>query len=410
VQGYNASMLRRTLFPLFACALVAAAVLTHVGRGGDATADSKDAYAGPRAVTAATASSLTARAATAAKAFTASLTSEQKASLQNAFNSSKKQTGWSNLPTSLVARNGVQVGKLSTASKAKLKALLKTILSTQGYGTEEATRKADSYLNEQQSSGGSSTTAAPGSTTAPGGTGMGGPPSGTAPGSTTAPGGTQGGGSMQLSYGEGLYWVAFYGTPSTSSKWTVQFGGHHLAIHMTFSGNTVSNTPYFVGVEPRGEFTYDGKAYNPMRTKAGALFGLAQSLTTAQKAKAKLSGSFDDVVVGPGSDGRFPTKQGVAVTSLSARQQKMVTTAIRTYLGDMPASASAKKLKLYESQYAQTKVSYSGTPDGRTQGGYVRLQGPRLWLEIATQPGVVLRNTHYHSIERDIKSDYGAGT
>jgi hypothetical protein len=207
-----------------------------------------------------------------------------------------------------------------------------------------------------------------------------------------------------------MYWVAFYGTPSTASKWTVQFGGHHLAIHMTFSGNSVSNTPYFVGVEPRGEFTYDGKAYNPMKTKAGALFGLAESLTTAQKRTARLSGSFDDVVVGPGSDGNFPKKQGITVTTLSKRQQRMVTTAIRTYLGDMPSSAAAKKLRIYESQYAQTKVSYSGTPDGRTQGGYVRIQGPRLWLEIATQPGVVLRNTHYHSIERDIKSDYGAGT
>ena len=403
-------MLKRVLFPLFVCGLVAAAVLAHGGRGASATADSRDAYAGPRAVTAASASSLTAKAVAAAKAFSASLTSDQKASLQNAFNSSKKRTGWSNLPTSLVARNGVQVGKLSATSKAKLKALLQTILSTQGYGTEEATRKADSYLNEQQSNGTSSTTAVPGSTTAPGGTapggGTGGPPSGTAPGGTGAPGG----GSMQLSYGEGLYWVAFYGTPSTSSKWTVQFGGHHLAIHMTFSGNTVSNTPYFVGVEPRGEFTYDGKAYNPMRSKAGALFGLAESLTTAQKRTARLSGSFDDVVVGPGSDGRFPAKQGVTVTTLSKAQQRMVTTAIRTYLGDMPAAEAAKRLKVYESQYAQTKLSYSGTPDGRTQGGYVRLQGPRLWLEIATQPGVVLSNTHYHSIERDIKSDYGAGT
>jgi hypothetical protein len=400
-------MLRRTLFPLFACALIAAAVLTHVGRGDDATANSKDALAGPQATTAASSSSLTAKAAKAAKAFSASLTSDEKASLQYAFNSSKKKTGWSNLPTSLVPRNGVQVGKLTTTQKAKLKALLQTILSTQGYGTEEATRKADDYLNEQQSTGGGNTQAIPGSTTAPGGTG--GPPSGTVP-SGTAPTGTQTGGGMTLSYGEGLYWVAFYGTPSTSSKWTVQFGGHHLAIHMTFSGNSVSNTPYFVGVEPRGEFTYDGKAYNPMKDKAGALFGLAESLTTAQKKTARLSGSFDDVVVGPGSDGNFPKKQGVTVTSLSARQQRMVTTAIKTYLGDMPASAAAKRLKVYESQYAQTKVSYSGTPDGRTQGGYVRLQGPRLWLEIATQPGVVLSNTHYHSIERDIKSDYGAGT
>src|ERR1700750_1214372 len=96
------------------------------------------------------------------------------------------------------------------------------------------------------------------------------------------------GGAQNLQYGEGLYYVAFFGTPSTSSKWTVQFGGHHLAIHMTFSGATVSNTPYFVGVEPRTAFTVNGKTYQPMKDEAAAMYGAVQSLTAAQQAQAKL--------------------------------------------------------------------------------------------------------------------------
>ena len=40
-------------------------------------------------------------------------------------------------------------------------------------------------------------------------------------------------------------------------------------------------------------------------------------------------------------------------------------------------------------------------------GAYARLHGPRLWIEICVQNGIVLKGYHYHSIERDIKSDYG---
>ena len=158
-------------------------------------------------------SSLTARAVTAANAFKASLSASQRSSLQYAFNSSRKQSGWSNLPTNLVARNGVAVGDLNDAQVARLRTLLKTILSAKGYADEEAVRLADTYLTTQGSTGG-------------------------------------GPAAQGLDYGEGLYYVAFFGTPSRSKKWTVQFGGHHLAIHMTFSGSSVSNTPYFIGVEP----------------------------------------------------------------------------------------------------------------------------------------------------------------
>lgn len=395
-------MFRRAAFPLFVAVLALAALISKIG-GADSADATSGSVAGPVAAHAAASSSLTARAAAAAEAFKSSLSSAQQSKMQFSFSDSRKQSGWSNLPTSLVARNGVRIADLSSAQVAKLRTLLKTILSSQGYGDEEATRKADTYLAAAQSSG--SGAAAPGGTP-PSGTTPTGPPAGSTGTTPASPGGAQG----QLSYGEGLYYVAFYGTPSTSRKWTVQFGGHHLAIHMTFSGSTVSNTPYFVGVEPRTAFKVDGKTYQPMKDEAAALFGAAQSLTATQKTKAKLGQTFDDVVVGPQADGKFPAKQGITVSTLSAGQRALVIRAIKAYLFDMPTTQARRILAVYEQQFPQTKLAYSGKPDGTTTGGYVRLHGPRLWLEIATQNGIVLSRTHYHSIERDIKTDYGAGT
>jgi hypothetical protein len=321
---------------------------------------------------AAAASSTTAKAVAAAKAFLQTLSTSQRSAVQFSFDSSAKMSGWSNLPTGMVPRNGVAVKDLSAAQVARLDALLKAALSPQGYAQQLAIRKADTYLTEQQASGA--------------------------------------GGAQNLQYGEGLYYVAFFGVPSTSSKWTLQFGGHHLAIHMTFSGSTISNTPYFTGVEPGAPFTLAGKTYAPMATKAGALFAAVKSLSSAELAAAKLSQVFDDVLVGPQKDGTFPARQGVTVGSLSGSKQALVAKAVEAYVGDMPAADGAARLRTYRSQFGQTKLSWASSTDSHTSGAYVRVHGPRLWLEIAVQNGVVLQGVHYHSILRDIETDYGAAT
>ncbi len=333
---------------------------------GRASADASDAVAYP-----ATATSVTAKAVAAADAFKASLSSSQRATVQYSFGSPAKEKGWSNLPTSFVSRNGVKIADLDARQLAKLKMLLKTILSTQGYDDEEGTRKADAYLHTRAKS---------------------------QPGSTPS------------WYGQGLFYVAFFGRPSTSKKWTVQFGGHHLAIHMTFSGTRVSNTPYYAGLEPTPPFKFAGKTYAPMKDEVAALFGAVRSLRASQRAKAKLSETFDDVLVGPQKDGQFPVRRGITLSSLSAAQKTIVTKAIRAYVGDMPTAQANARMSLYKSQYSRTRLAWSKSMDPQTVGAYVRIHGPRVWIEICVQNPVVLTGVHFHSIERDTETDYGAGT
>ena len=358
-------MCRTLLVPLFLTVTVGLAAVSELWPA--SPADAGNASLGDSRAVAKVAGkrSLTARAVAAANEFKRSLSSSQRAAVQFSFNDPRKQTGWSNLPTSLAPRNGVQIADLGSQQVAKLRALLKTILSAQGYRDEEAVRKANAYLASQL------------------------------------------GGATP--YGEDLYYVAFFGTPSRSRKWTVQFGGHHLAIHMTFSGATVSNTPYFIGVEPPKAFDVGGRTYAPMADETAALFGAVQSLNSAQLAQARLGQRFDDVLVGAQKDGRFPARQGITVSDLSASQRLIVTRAIRSYVGDMPARQADARVKAYRKQYPRTSLAWSGTTDGVTVGSYVRLHGPRLWIEIAAQNGVVVPGVHYHSIERDIKTDYGVG-
>ena len=48
----------------------------------------------------------------------------------------------------------------------------------------------------------------------------------------------------------------------------------------------------------------------------------------------------------------------------------------------------------YESDEAlnETYVGYAGATDLSTQGSYVRIDGPRVWIEATVQGGVVYKN------------------
>jgi uncharacterized protein DUF3500 len=362
-------MLKRSALPALLVAIIATGVLAEflpaspAGAGAGSTGES-DAVANVAARR-----SLTARAVSAARAFEASLTAAQRAAVRFSFDSAQKR-GWSILPTNLRARNGVAIKDLGARQRARLRTLLRTILSARGYSDEVAVRRADTYLKHHPFQAGNRS-------------------------------------AHFFDDGEGLYYVAIFGSPSRSKKWMVQFDGHHYTLNMTFSGARVSNTPYFIGVNPPTAFRLRGRTYAPMFDEVAGLFGAVGSLDASQRAAARLSQSFDDVLVGEGDDGNFPPRQGITVSTLSRAQQRLVTRALRSYVGVMPRRQAARRIATYRKEYPRTKLAWSGSTNPTTPGAYVRIHGPRIWIEIVLQEGQVAA-AHYHSIERDIGGDYGA--
>jgi hypothetical protein len=53
----------------------------------------------------------------------------------------------------------------------------------------------------------------------------------------------------------------------------------------------------------------------------------------------------------------------------------------------------------------------SGTPATTalgTRGSYIRIDGPRAWMELVVQPAIAHpEELHYHALWRDKQSDYG---
>ncbi len=303
---------------------------------------------------------------TAANAFLATLDSGTAATVSYDFADNESRQTWSNFPAQQVPRKGVALSDLDDDAKTAAMALVKTMLSPEGYAQVQAIQEADDWLNENSASGTDSF------------------------GSDTD------------------YYIAIYGTPSVTDSFMVQFGGHHLARNYTYKGTTASITPDFTGTEPKS-FTIGSTDVEPMKEKADTLFGLFDSLNDEQKAQAKLSDTIDDILMGPGVDsGKFPETQGVAVSDLSADQQQLVLDAIGAWVDDAAPGVAASLMKTYKSQLSQTHVAFANSDTVDGESTYLRIDGPRVWIELVNTRSQSTPNVHYHGVYRDKNDDYGS--
>jgi hypothetical protein len=362
----------------------------------------------------------------AANAFLNTLDSDQQAETVLDF-SQANATAWSNLPCGSTCRPGIQFGSLSDEQLAAAENVLKVALGSgkdTGYEHVIETLKADDVLASAQSTGSDSAAPTDGASSAPSADASASDsasasadpsatptdvPTGTPP--SGGGGGGGGGGSGLGGYGSGVYFLAFLGTPSADGTWQLHFGGHHLAVNVTYKdGKVAGASPFFSGVEPTSWTDDDGTTHAPMAKFRDGLLKLTGSLSTAQLAKAKLSESFGDVLLGPGEDGQFPaTKEGIKASSLSAKQKKLVLEAIHPWVADVDDATAKQLMKTYAKELDQTYVAYSGGTGLDTQGDYVRIDGPSVWVEFVCQNGVVYRDQiHYHTVYRDHTRDYGS--
>ncbi|RZK63068.1 MAG: DUF3500 domain-containing protein [Hymenobacter sp.] len=216
-----------------------------------------------------------------------------------------------------------------------------------------------------------------------------------------------------------MYLIAFLGTPSTTGTWMLQFGGHHLATNITFGGGYVTGaTPKFEGTEPLGFVSTSGifasgTTVAPLSSEQATMLAMLNGLTAAQKATAKLTQTFGDVLLGPstveGTSTTYPTtKVGLPCSQLTTAQQQLVMAAMAPWVNDADDVTAAQLLNCYQTQLATTYIFYSGTGNFSTNGDYARIDGPNVWIEFVCQTGVVFRSQiHCHSIRRDRARDYG---
>jgi hypothetical protein len=306
-----------------------------------------------------------------AEAFKATMTVEQLASLQLEY-TKKDAIKWSNFPQGATrpGRVGVSVGTFNSTQFSAFKALMSAAMAgdvlNEGYDELEGTLAADDYF-------------------------------GTSLGKTNM-------------FGRSNFFIAFLGTPTNSGLWELQFGGHHFAFANTYNnGQLTGSTPSFRGVEPMSPILAKSRTYQPMDQERTAFLNLLESMTDKEKASAKLTGSYSDILLGPGKDGAFPnTKQGINVKNLDAGKQMLVQKAIALYVRDLDGITADDLMKKYIAGLSETYVAYAGSASMDKNNDYIRIDGPNVWIEYSSQPSRDFPGTtHPHSVWRDRTKDYG---
>lgn len=277
---------------------------------------------------------------------------------------------WSNLPVNMVPRNGVRFAEMDAAQQAAANALVAAAMSACGKRMFDEVRGADAVLNKIR----------------------------------------------PQQWDPGNYFVAFVGQPSETAPWMLQVTGHHLAYNIAYNGPEVSATPLFDGIEPV-KYTLDGREYEPLAVQRNAMAALAASI--AQAPGARLEGAFRDITRGATNQGdvNFPiaypagaTGRGVPYTALDAQQQAAVRAAMDAWV-QLPNEAISRPLMaryLSETALRETYVGFAGQTDLSAPGSYVRIDGPRLWIEFVVQAAASEQaGIHFHTIWRDKTADYG---
>ena len=281
---------------------------------------------------------------------------------------------WSNLPSGsklqvgATERNGLKLGDMTPPQEKAALALLAATLSRDGLQKAMAIVDADQDLETR-----SAPTRKPGSA---------------------------------VRFGRAEYYVAILGKPSTTSKWMMQFGGHHLAINVTLAGQQNVLAPTHTGTQP-ATYTLDGRTVRPLGDENDKAFALINALNAEQQKQAVLGVEVRNLVLGPGVDGKTISPEGARVSTFTAAQRAMLVDLVREWVDILSDEAAAAKMKEVQVGLDETYFAWAGsTTNGN--GAYFRIQGPTLLIEYAPQGPAASNTDHIHTIYRDPTNDYAA--
>jgi hypothetical protein len=232
--------------------------------------------------------------------------------------------------------------------------------------------------------------------------------------------------SSPTEFGEWLYFVSIFSTPSADQPWGWQLDGHHLNINCLVLGDDMVLTPTFMGSEPCRVTSGPLAGVEVFRAELQAGLDLIRSLDASQRDKAVLYPSIlpgtlpphlEHWVDGRTQAGAFKDNavlpyQGIRGDELSDSQRSVLMTALGVHLGWARPDHAVVRTEQVAAHLDDTWFSWlGGTADD--EPFYYRIHSPVVLVELDQHPGVVLdipqpSRHHVHTIIRTPNGgDYG---
>ncbi|SDC99377.1 Protein of unknown function [Microbacterium enclense] len=309
----------------------------------------------------------------AAEAFLATLSDEQRDAVLYAYDDETKTTSWSNFPITFVERAGLNLADLTDEQKTAALKVLESLLSDEAYETVSNIMAGDSYLSEYSSSTDADVL--------------------------------------------GQYYIAFFGDPSDTTAFEVQFGGDHLGINATLDGSTdaITFAPTHLGMQP-ADFTDDsGTEIQSFQYIYSDAFAFFDSLTAEQQATLT---SGDVTMCAPGDTCDYPSGSGLTGADLTDEQKQLLLNLIANWAGMADEQTTADALAKIEATLDTTVIAWSGeTVYDMTTGNGINfsISGPNVYIAFQAQQGSAGADVdgvttsgwgHVHTIYRDPTNDY----
>ena len=343
----------------------------------------------------------------AAEAFLATLSDEQRDLVLYDRADDAQRANWTNFPEggSPSPRGGMRWGDMDEAQREALTALLGALLSFDGLRMVQEQMAADDVLaaNDTGPDGGGPPGAADEeepteaaqeadvTETSDADDDTDGPPDGERP---------------PVNFGSAYYFVSLVGEPSEAEPFTIQFGGHHLAINATVVGSDVTLSPTLTGGEPL-KFTLDGRPVYIVEEEAVQAAQFLASLSDEQQEAAIVSDERADLVLGPGHDGEVLQPEGVFGADLDIQQRAQLLELIEARLGILNADDLAATMAPIVANLDETAFAWFG-PTEPLGAAYWRVVGPTVILEFSPQVNDGDPTDHAHNMYRDPTNEYGA--
>lgn len=276
------------------------------------------------------------------------------------------RTRWSNLPLEQAVRDGIRLDDLNDEQRMNIHALLRTVLSDQGY------LKALSIMQYDQDTHDKLTT-------------------------MNSP--------IAHRYGQEKFWTWIFGHPSLEEKWGFKFEGHHLSINMNFSPQGVSCTPHFTGINPGliSKGITAGKYIMYRENEIGKK--LFNSLNDRQQKKALIDSlpSNIDARAQTGNETFLHDRKGLPFKEMNKDQKAMIWDMLSAWIDNFNLAIADNKRKQMRKLLPQSRFVWMGT-NSINDLHYYGVITPDWSIEFTNRDQGI---QHFHTLWRLIPDDFG---
>ena len=303
----------------------------------------------------------------AARAFVATLTSEQRKRACFAIGDEAWRM-WSNIHPWLM-RHGVCLADLSSDQREAALGLLRASMSATGYRSARDVMKLNEHALEIT--------------------------------------------GKPEEYGEWLYWISIFGMPSPDEPRGWQIDGHHLNVNCFVLGDQLVLTPIFMGSEPvlaRFGKHQGTRVFAPEEEQG---YALMRALSSEERQRATIGKDLpSELFTAAFNDNRRIDPAGIRYGELPAEGPERLEALLGTYVGRILPGHSEIRWAEVKRQLSQTHFAWVGSFDDASPF-YYRILSPVILVEFDHQSGIIYDNDkpsrdHIHTAVRTPNgNDYG---